>query len=453
MGICKKQFASLLLVSLALTMALPISNVFITGVKAQESETFPAADTFNGMKISYSIQGVTLEAPEDSGGFVPTREYTGTVSAGNTITISGTFHMEWDASVEGTVKIYAGSATKSVDYDLTANESRPTVDQPFSATITVPSNAMTASFAITMDASYGNGESRGLEILGDITVEGGSPTVTVDHITLYSNSYSDYIYADSSPFTLTATVYGEDDTQVPDGTVVTFEVSDRFGALAGARVAPTSAGTASSEITVTFTPPDSSYWSDPNHDPTASNRITITASAGDKEAVYIIYIEPDETATPTYTSTPTSPPDNNDDSSPCIIATATYGGPLAAEVVFMRSVRDDMIGVSGTGKVLVTAWNAFYYSWSPPVAHAIDGSSVFQNSFQVVLFPLLASMHLVAFTYNGLAWINADFAAVIAFTVAAVLSVGIYILLPVGLIYFFVTRLKTIKIFSGKPKK
>ncbi len=447
----RKQIGSLFLVVLALTITLPLSSVLVTGVTAQGNTTFPGSGTFNGMQILYSIQGCTLNPPEDTGGFVPTREYTGTVSAGSTITVSGTFHMEWEASTGGTVSVNAGSASDSLNYNLTSSGPTPLVNQPFSVSITVPSNARYASFSISMDASYGNGESRGLEVIGSLDVEGGS--TAVDHITLFSNAATDYIYAGSSPFTLTATVYGEGDTMVPDGTVVTFEIADRFGTLAGARVSPTSAGTVSSDVTVTFTPPNSSYWDDPNHNPTATNRITITASAGDKQATYIIYIEPDESApTNSYTTQPTPPPTSSGSGSPCIIATATYGGPLAAEVVFMRSVRDDMIGASATGSILVTAWNAFYYSWSPPVASAIDGSNALQTSFQVVLAPLLASMHLVAFTYNGLTWINADFAAAVAFTVAAILSISIYILLPAVLIRYTIVHIKTRRLNASNMK-
>ena len=51
----------------------------------------------------------------------------------------------------------------------------------------------------------------------------------------------------------------------------------------------------------------------------------------------------------------------------CIIATATYGGPFASEVVYMRSVRDDMVGSNTLGKSIVSSWNSFYYSWSPPM--------------------------------------------------------------------------------------
>jgi hypothetical protein len=126
----------------------------------------------------------------------------------------------------------------------------------------------------------------------------------------------------------------------------------------------------------------------------------------------------------TPTPIPTVPP------GPCIIATATYGSPLASEVVFMRSVRDDLIGSSPVGSVLVKWWNSFYYSWSPPVANTIVGSDQLKTLFSVLLSPLLGSMYVVAGVYESLAWLSPDLAAVVSFMVAAALSISIYILLP-----------------------
>jgi len=141
---------------------------------------------------------------------------------------------------------------------------------------------------------------------------------------------------------------------------------------------------------------------------------------------------------PTPTSTPTLQPPPTPDYTPdppdpraCIIATATYGSPLASEVVFMRSVRDDLIGSSPIGSVLVKGWNSFYYSWSPPVANAIAGSGQLKTLFSALLSPLLESMYVVAEVYHSLAWLSPDLAAVVSFMVAAALSVTIYILLPV----------------------
>jgi len=122
----------------------------------------------------------------------------------------------------------------------------------------------------------------------------------------------------------------------------------------------------------------------------------------------------------------------------CIIATATYGGPMAPEVVFMRSVRDDMIGSNNMGRVLVYGWNRFYYSWSPPVANAISGSGFLRVMFSIALLPLVGTVHIVAYQYGLLAPISPTVASVTGFLTAAVLSIAVYIVLPVwGLIILY----------------
>jgi len=116
-------------------------------------------------------------------------------------------------------------------------------------------------------------------------------------------------------------------------------------------------------------------------------------------------------------------------SSKCIIATAAYGSEMAPEVAYMRYVRDNLIGSTQAGKALRDAFNAFYYSWSPPVAAAIAQSSDLQALFRVLLLPIVAIVHATAWVFTTFG--SADLASVVAFGVAAVLCVGTYIVLPV----------------------
>lgn len=420
----------LLVFSLMFSMVVPDAG-------AQSSGRFPDEGTFNGMAIIYSVSGVDLTVPVDTSDFTTSRVFNGSVS-GSVVSVSGTFHFERGSPtfVIATASVSVGGTDQSFTYDCSTNESISVVDQPFSASVTVPSGATSGSFSITMTATYGNGEVRGLTVSGRLTASGGGVggDFEVDYITLFSDGPTDYVYAGSSSFTLRATVFGKNQVRVPDGTLVSFGLSDRFGGLAGASVYPVSAGTVDSEVVVTFTPPRSSYWNDPDHDPTANNRITITASAGGKQASYVIYILPDDYVDWTATPVPTQP------SQPgfklCIIATATFGSPLAPEVVFMRSVRDDLIGSSAVGRVLVDGWNAFYYSWSTPVAVSVAGSDGLKGVFKVVLAPLLGSMYVVAGVYSGWVWLSPDVAAVVAFLTAAVLAVGIYVVLPLFALRF-----------------
>lgn len=121
----------------------------------------------------------------------------------------------------------------------------------------------------------------------------------------------------------------------------------------------------------------------------------------------------------------------------CIIATAAYGSPMAPEVVYMRAVRDRMIGSTPTGRVLRDVFNAWYYSWSPPVAEWISGSESLRALFRLLLTPIVLIVHVTSFIFNGLG--GGDLGAIVGFLAAALLSILTYVLLPVLLMIRAVT--------------
>lgn len=129
---------------------------------------------------------------------------------------------------------------------------------------------------------------------------------------------------------------------------------------------------------------------------------------------------------------------------PCVIMTAAYGSPLAEEVVFLRHVRDDLIGSTPIGHQLVNAWNTFYYAWSPPLAQAISQSETAKALFRTLLTPLFYAMHPIAIQYQCLAWISPELAAINAFITAATIATTIYITLPA------ITITQTSKIIKKK---
>jgi len=58
----------------------------------------------------------------------------------------------------------------------------------------------------------------------------------------------------------------------------------------------------------------------------------------------------------------------------CFIATAAYGSPLADEVQFLRRYRESVVKRNKWGRCLVTAFEKFYYTFSPTLARLIEGS-------------------------------------------------------------------------------
>ena len=140
------------------------------------------------------------------------------------------------------------------------------------------------------------------------------------------------------------------------------------------------------------------------------------------------------------TQTQTPPPQTG-----CIIATATYGSPIAPEVKYMRNVRDNMIGSTDIGKMLVIGWNTYYYSWSPPIAEQISKNSNMRQSFQYILMPLVGIIHVAAFSYDSVAWINLQLASLTAFLVAAFFSILSYILVPIAASLLLYRKIRIVK--------
>lgn len=114
----------------------------------------------------------------------------------------------------------------------------------------------------------------------------------------------------------------------------------------------------------------------------------------------------------------------------CIIVTASYGEETDPQVIFMRNVRDNMIGSNPIGKSLVNGWNIFYYSWSPPVANLISNSEEIQAISRILIFPLIIAGYSTAFVYSIITPISPVIASVFAFSVGVFLGSLFYIILP-----------------------
>jgi M6 family metalloprotease-like protein len=127
----------------------------------------------------------------------------------------------------------------------------------------------------------------------------------------------------------------------------------------------------------------------------------------------------------------------------CIIATAAFGSEMAPEVLYMRFVRDRMIGSTQIGGILVNAFNTFYYSWSPVVAELIAKSWAMRAIFRVLLVPLTWVVHGTGMLFTATANLTGslELASLLSFLVAASASIVCYVLLPS---LFFVRLARTI---------
>lgn len=79
----------------------------------------------------------------------------------------------------------------------------------------------------------------------------------------------------------------------------------------------------------------------------------------------------------------------------CFIATAAYGSIMEPQVMLLRQFRDSFLLTNGAGRKFVE----FYYSYSPPVADAINQSELLKGFVRAALWPLVIAAYLML---NGL---------------------------------------------------
>ena len=79
----------------------------------------------------------------------------------------------------------------------------------------------------------------------------------------------------------------------------------------------------------------------------------------------------------------------------CLIATAAYGSEMAPQVQFLREIRDNTVLQTQSGTSFMTAFNSFYYTFSPTIADYERENPVFKEAVKVSLTPLLTSLTIL----------------------------------------------------------
>jgi hypothetical protein len=113
----------------------------------------------------------------------------------------------------------------------------------------------------------------------------------------------------------------------------------------------------------------------------------------------------------------------------CLIATATYGSALAPQVQFLRDFRDQKLDNTFAGYNFMTAFNAFYYFWSPSAASTVRSNTGLQSLMQVLLYPMLLVLKASAWVFD-FASFQGELAAVMAGLVASALLGVVYLWIP-----------------------
>lgn len=111
----------------------------------------------------------------------------------------------------------------------------------------------------------------------------------------------------------------------------------------------------------------------------------------------------------------------------CLIATATYGSPMADEVQLVRTFRDHTMAGSYVGSRYVTALNGIYYSFSPAVARSIEGNPAVKPAMRIILAPLIGIVLLSQEIYSLLGF-SPGLATVVFIIIGGALTGLVYIL-------------------------
>jgi hypothetical protein len=139
-----------------------------------------------------------------------------------------------------------------------------------------------------------------------------------------------------------------------------------------------------------------------------------------------------DVGTQTFTQTMTIPYVTDEAPPPsklCIIATAAHDSELAPDVQFLREFRDSVVMSTRSGTDFMTAFNRWYYSFSPGVAKAISENLIAKNAVRTTLQPLIGVLRVATGIQSHLGF-NAELAIVLVGIMAASLLGLIYIFPP-----------------------
>jgi hypothetical protein len=126
--------------------------------------------------------------------------------------------------------------------------------------------------------------------------------------------------------------------------------------------------------------------------------------------------------------------------SSCLIATATYGSELSPQVQFLRGFRDNTVYSTFAGSSFMTAFNGFYYSFSPNVASIIADNSALKDIMKMVLYPLIGILHVRSAVFSVFSFLP-ELGIIFAGLIASSL-IGMVYVLPVALIFRYFRKFK-----------
>ena len=165
----------------AVIVSVILTVLFLFPISAAADE-FPAGGTFNGMQITYSISGVSIESSTDVEDFTTSRKLTGTVT-GNTVTLTATVKQENGFSAD----FSAGCGDKTYSKSIEVGQS-----DTFTLTAAVTKDMEYINVSVSMTGNY-NAGTRGLVVSGtfkNANYAGGTSETNTSTTTPKSNNTS-----------------------------------------------------------------------------------------------------------------------------------------------------------------------------------------------------------------------------------------------------------------------
>ena len=127
----------------------------------------------------------------------------------------------------------------------------------------------------------------------------------------------------------------------------------------------------------------------------------------------------------------------------CIIATVTFGSEVAPEVELLRNFRDNLILSTYTGSRFYVAFDAFYYSWSTPVARFVEEHAYLKPLVKALIYPLLGILLLTSTLTSPLFGVAPEAASIIAGFAASFL-IGLVYVAPILVLVRILSKKKDV---------
>ena len=117
----------------------------------------------------------------------------------------------------------------------------------------------------------------------------------------------------------------------------------------------------------------------------------------------------------------------------CLIATASFGSELSPQVQMLRETRDNILLQTRSGTTFMTAFNQFYYTFSPTVAEWEKQNAFFKEIVKMAITPLITTLSILSYLN-----IDSEIEMVVYGVGVILLNIGMYFVFPA----FVVVRLR-----------